>query len=69
METSPLTVCGSAFVTVFVLLCVLAAVIRLLTVVFPSRDVSDDAALVAAVTSAAATIYPGARVTRIEEEL
>jgi hypothetical protein len=67
-EANPLTVCGAAFVAVFLLLLLLAIVIRLITLAFPSRDESDGAALAAAISSAVATVYPGARVTRIEEE-
>ena len=68
METNLLTICGTAFLAVFVLLIILAVVIRLITVVFPLPDKSDEATLAAAISTAVATIYPGARVTRIEEE-
>ena len=68
VEAGLLTICGTAFLAVFVILVILAIVIRLICMVFPLRGDSDDAALVAAIGSAAATIYPGARVTRIEEE-
>ena len=68
VESNLVTICGTAFVAVFVLLVVLAAVIRLLTTVFPHRDLSADAALAAAICTAVTTVYPGARVTRIEEE-
>ena len=67
-EVNLLTVCGAAFLTVFVLLFILAIVIRLTTLAFPPRDETDSAALIAAISGAVATVYPGARVTRIEEE-
>lgn len=60
-------ICVSAFLAVFVLLAVLAAVMRLILVVFPAREETGDAAVVAAVTTAMSTIYPGAQITRIEE--
>ena len=41
---------------------------KLITVVFPDRLTSMDPVLVAAISTAVASIYPGARVTRIEEE-
>lgn len=66
-ETSLLTICGSALVAVFVLLLLLAAVIRLITLVFPSRETTVDASVIAGISAAVAAIYPGARVTRIEE--
>jgi hypothetical protein len=56
-----------AFVAVFMLLSLLAVAMRLLTSLFPERSEEPDAALVAAVTSAAALAYPGTRVTEIKE--
>ena len=66
-ETSLITICVTAFLAVFVLLITLAVVIRLIAAVFPIRDRADDAVLAAAISAAVATIYPGARVSRIEE--
>jgi len=63
-----LFVCLSALVAVFVLLTVLAIIMRILIAVFPETLAKSDAALLAAVTTAAASIYPGMRVTRVEEE-
>jgi hypothetical protein len=62
-----LTVCSLAFLTVFLLLGVLAIAIRLLTVFFPVTHASDDGFVAAAITSSIAVISPGARVVRIEE--
>ena len=67
-DTNLLTICGTAIVAVFALLITLAVVIRLITLVFPLRGRPGDAALIAAIGTAVATIYPGARVTRIEEQ-
>jgi hypothetical protein len=66
-EPNLLTLCGTAFLAVFVLLALLALVIRLITWFFPERAAMDDAALVAAISAAMATVVPGGRVTRIEE--
>jgi hypothetical protein len=64
-----LKLCVTAFTGVFVVLAVLAAVIRLITVLFPDRPGRwIDPALVAAVGSAVAVVHPGARVTSIVEE-
>ncbi len=41
---------------------------KLITAVFPDRAASMDPVLVAAISTTVASIYPGARVTRIEEE-
>ena len=67
-ETSLLTICAAAFLAVFIILVFLAAVIQLITLVYPSRAAGVDAALVAAITAAVAATHPGARVTRIEEK-
>jgi hypothetical protein len=60
--------CGIAFLAVFVLLAGLAAVMQAITVFFPERKRRGDPALVAAISSTVASVIPGARVTRIEEE-
>lgn len=66
--TSLVVVCVIAFAVVAAVLTALAASIRLLTILFPARVAAVDAAVVAAVSTAAASLIPGARVTRIEEE-
>jgi hypothetical protein len=63
-----LFVCLSALLAVFVLLTILAIIMRILIALFPEKLAKSDAALLAAVTTAAASIYPGMRVTRVEEE-
>jgi len=65
---SLLSVSSIAFAAVFVLLAFLAVVMQLITMVFPERAATVDAVLVSAITSVVASVYPGARVTRIEEE-
>jgi hypothetical protein len=67
-ETNLLVVCGTAFIAVFILLIALAVIIRLISVAFPAVRNGDDAVLAAAISTAVAAIYPGARVTKIEEE-
>jgi hypothetical protein len=63
-----LFVCLSSLLAVFVLLTILAVTMRILVAVFPEKLAKSDAALLAAVTTAVASIYPGMRVTRVEEE-
>jgi hypothetical protein len=62
-----LTICLSAFVAVFLLLGFLAVVMRLLIAVFPQKVGGIDSATIAAVTAAAAYVFPGTRVTNVEE--
>ncbi len=62
-----LIVCCTAFIAVFVLLSLMAVVMRLLVKLFPAKDAGHDAALVAAVAVTFKSQYPGARITRMEE--
>jgi hypothetical protein len=66
-EPNLLLISISAFAAVILLLSFLAAVIRLLTIIFPEGD-GPDAALLAAISTVAVRAHPGTRVSRIEEE-
>ncbi len=67
-EPNLLLVCITAFIAVILLLALLAGAIRALTVIFPEKTAEGpDAALLAAIHSAAAVAFPGRKVTRIEE--
>ena len=66
--TSLLLLCSTAFVAVFVLLAFLAVAMHLITVCFPQQRTAVDAVVSAAIATTVASIIPGARVTRIEEE-
>jgi hypothetical protein len=61
-------ICVIAFSAVFVLLVVLAAVMRLILSVFPQLQMEEaDTAMIAAVSSLASTLYPGNTITKVEE--
>ena len=62
-----LIICISAFVAVFVILTILALVMRLILVIFPHRTTDSDWAVIAAVASAASAAFPGMKVTHVEE--
>ena len=66
--SSLVSACLIAMVAVFSLLGLLAAIMWLITAVFPVREGKIDSAIVAAITTAVASVWPGAKVTRIEEE-
>jgi VanZ family protein len=66
--TTILGMCAIAFVAVFALLTFLAITMHFITSLFPTRGTSVDAAIVAAISGAVASVLPGARVTHIEEE-
>lgn len=65
---SLITICSIAFLSVFVLLSLLAVVIRVITSVVPERRRSFDPVVAAAISTAVAAVLPGARVTHIQEE-
>jgi len=60
--------CFVALVSVFTLLGSLAVIFELITVLFPARRRRIDPVLIGAVSTTVATVYPGAKLTRIEEE-
>ncbi len=62
-----LVICVSAFVVVFLILTLLALVMRLIMAVFPEKVVKADSAYLAAIASVISTIYPGTRITKVEE--
>lgn len=68
IATNLLLVCAAAFSVVFSVLALLAAAMRLITILFPERVPAPDGAVLAAISSAVAVLVPGTRVTRIEEE-
>ena len=59
--------CITAFTAVFLLLALLAGVMELIMRIFPQKLVRTDAVYVAAITSTYYALFPGAKVTRIEE--
>jgi hypothetical protein len=62
-----LSICVAAFVGVFLLLSILAAIMRLILVVFPEKKAGSDAMVIAAVSTALQSLYPGTRITKVEE--
>jgi len=66
-STGLLQICVIAFLMVFTILAVLAGVMRLIIVIFPEKAAATDAAVIAALTAAVQTVFPGTKVTKIEE--
>jgi hypothetical protein len=66
--TGLVSACAIAMVAVFFLLGVLALVMELITLAFPVRRIAADPAIIAAVTTTVTALFPGSKVTRIEEE-
>ena len=67
-EPNLFLVCGVAFGAVIVLLSLLAGCFVLITALFPAARGKNDATLIAAISQAVSTAFPGARVVHIEEE-
>ncbi len=62
-----LLVCLSAFVFVFFILAMLALVMRLIMAIFPEKILQSDSAYVAAIASVMSTLFPGTKITKVEE--
>ena len=62
-----ITISIAAFSAVFVLLSLLALMMRLIIFLFPERQKTANAAIVAAVAATFKTLYPGTKITKIEE--
>ena len=62
------SVCLSAFIGVFIVLTILAAILRLIIVLFPAKVIDDSSAIVAAITSTYSIKYPGTKISNIQEE-
>jgi len=69
METNLFLVCLSSFVGVFFVLTFLAVAMSLITVMFPVKEEAapDDMPLYAAINSTYARLYPGTKISKIEE--
>ena len=62
-----LLICVSAFIVVFLLLALLALVMRLIIAVFPEKVIKADSGYLAALASVMASLYPGTKITKVEE--
>ena len=64
-----ISICAAAFVGVFLLLTILAVIMRLIIVVFPERKTGTEEETLAAIATTYKIFYPGTIITRVEEEL
>ena len=62
-----ISICLSAFIAVFLILSLLAILMRLITGFFSVRDIKDDSDLIAALTTTINHYYPGTKIAKIEE--
>lgn len=63
-----LTICGIAFLFVFTILAVLALIMRLIIIIFPERKDLSDSAVLAAVSATMCSLFPGTKITKVEEQ-
>jgi len=66
--TSLLSVCISALIVVFIVLGILAFLMRCIIYLFPEKEKEEDPLYLAAITSAINVNYPGMKITGIREE-
>ena len=66
-STDLVVICSVAFLMVFVILAILALLMKLIILIFPEKKAVTDAAVIAAITAAVQTVYPGRKLTKIEE--
>ena len=59
-------ICVSAFLTVFIVLVVLAVLMQLTTYIFEAKD-EDDSVIFAVLASKMNKVFPGTQITKIEE--
>jgi len=59
-------ICVSAFLTVFIVLVVLAVLMQLTTYIFEAKD-EDDSVIYAVLASKMNKVFPGTQITKIEE--
>ena len=57
----------SALITVFVILSGLAILMLIIIRVFPNKNIEEDLAPYSAIASVYSKLYPGTKITRIEE--
>jgi hypothetical protein len=69
MEPTDLTmICGIAFLIVFIILALLAFLMRIIMLIFPMRAAETDPAMIAAVAATIQSVFPGTKITKLEEK-
>lgn len=69
METTELyMICGIAFLVVFIILALLAFLMRIIMLIFPEKVAEIDPSIITAVAATVQTIFPGTKMTKLEEK-
>jgi hypothetical protein len=67
MQPNLFAICVSALASVFAVLAFLAVVMRVLIAVFKDKNDESDAMLIAAINSTYRGLFPGTKITNVEE--
>ena len=69
MEPTELSIiCGVAFLVVFLILVLLAFIMRIIMLIFPAKAVEIEPAMIAAVAATVQSVFPGTKITKLEEK-
>lgn len=69
MDTQNLLfICIAAFISVFFVLSVIAFFMRIILIIFPESATRDDKAIYAAISTTVNNLYPGTKISKIEEK-
>jgi hypothetical protein len=66
--TDLIMICGIAFLVVFLILMLLAIIMRIIILIFPEKVAAIDPAVVVAVAATVQTVFPGTKMTKLEEK-
>ena len=61
-------ICGIAFLVVFIILTLIALLMRVIMLIFPVKAARTDPAIIAAVAATVQTVFPGTKITKLEEK-
>ena len=63
-----LIISSIAFLFVFAILALLAVIMRLIIIIFPEKKILTDSAVLAAVSGAVLSFFPGTKISKVEEQ-
>lgn len=63
-----LFICIAAFISVFFVLSLIAVFMRIILMIFPEKPKGNDTAIYAAIGATVNNLFPGTKITKIEEQ-
>lgn len=61
-------ICGIAFLVVFIILTLIALLMRIIMLIFPVKAAKTDPVIIAAIAATVQTVFPGTKITKLEEK-